>query len=218
MTTTTTLETIQGKGFSVDSTMTDDEAATILRSLDSGFARSLAEQHDAGRVWSESQRAWAHRLANEHSGDASAIHVGDRVTDHSPELFAMFRRATASLKRPRLTFVVGDTEMTLTQAGPDSRNAGYLYVKGGNDYWGKISPRGDFSPARDCPADAVSLLRRLLADPVAAVSDYGRRTGDCCCCHRELTDERSLLVGYGPVCATRWGLPWGERPKNDVTQ
>lgn len=32
-------------------------------------------------------------------------------------------------------------------------------------------------------------------------------TGHCSFCQRELTDAGSLEVGYGPICADRWGLP-----------
>jgi len=28
---------------------------------------------------------------------------------------------------------------------------------------------------------------------------------------RGLDDERSVSVGYGPVCAGHYGLPWGEK-------
>jgi len=34
-------------------------------------------------------------------------------------------------------------------------------------------------------------------------------TGNCCFCRRELTDKRSTEVGYGPICADHFSLPWG---------
>lgn len=39
---------------------------------------------------------------------------------------------------------------------------------------------------------------------------FGHTTGSCVFCSRHLTDERSIAVGYGPVCAEREGLPWGD--------
>ena len=39
--------------------------------------------------------------------------------------------------------------------------------------------------------------------------EYGRRTGKCMYCRRKLTDDRSVSVGYGPICAERNHLPWG---------
>jgi hypothetical protein len=47
---------------------------------------------------------------------------------------------------------------------------------------------------------------RVTAEQAAA---FGHATGCCCFCSRTLTDDRSLVVGYGPTCATKHGLPWG---------
>lgn len=38
---------------------------------------------------------------------------------------------------------------------------------------------------------------------------FGHAHGCCLFCLRNLTDERSTEVGYGPVCAEKNGLPWG---------
>ena len=57
------------------------------------------------------------------------------------------------------------------------------------------------------------LARRVLADAVPApaelVARIGRVVGSCVYCSRLLTDDRSVQVGYGPVCAEQRGLPWG---------
>jgi hypothetical protein len=45
--------------------------------------------------------------------------------------------------------------------------------------------------------------------PQEAANSYGRLTGRCCFCGLPLKDERSLGVGYGAVCASNYGLPWG---------
>lgn len=47
---------------------------------------------------------------------------------------------------------------------------------------------------------------RISAEDAAR---FGQVTGICVFCSRKLTDERSITVGYGPVCADREGLPWG---------
>ena len=54
------------------------------------------------------------------------------------------------------------------------------------------------------------LLVTLCLDPITAASLWGKTIGSCCFCGRELTDERSTSMGYGPICAERWGLPWGD--------
>lgn len=45
---------------------------------------------------------------------------------------------------------------------------------------------------------------------------FGRITGRCVFCSRKLTDERSITVGYGQICAAREGLPWGEVAETDT--
>ena len=50
----------------------------------------------------------------------------------------------------------------------------------------------------------------LKGDALAEwASAYGHRTGQCVFCFRDLSDERSVHVGYGKECASKHGLPWG---------
>lgn len=58
---------------------------------------------------------------------------------------------------------------------------------------------------------AMSGIRHLTADEAAA---YGHRHDACVFCATPLSDERegrSVEVGYGPVCAAKYGLPWGTK-------
>jgi hypothetical protein len=50
----------------------------------------------------------------------------------------------------------------------------------------------------------------LTGDALAEwASQYGHAYGHCVFCALELTDERSVSVGYGQVCASKRDLPWG---------
>lgn len=50
----------------------------------------------------------------------------------------------------------------------------------------------------------------LTGEALAKVaSEYGIAHGHCMFCGLELTDGRSVDVGYGPTCASKHGLPWG---------
>jgi len=103
------------------------------------------------------------------------------------------------LKWPRLRI----QDLTLTLAGPDSRNAGALYVKEHGDYAGKVMPDGKwFKSGR---SDVTEQLLEIANDPLAAVKLHGLQTGTCSCCGRELTDPESVERGIGPVCAERYG-------------
>ncbi len=61
------------------------------------------------------------------------------------------------------------------------------------------------------PDWAYKLLVEFIESPSTVAARYGRLTGRCCFCSKELTDERSVSAGYGPVCAIKFGLEWGAR-------
>lgn len=56
-------------------------------------------------------------------------------------------------------------------------------------------------------------LNRLSTDPTTFMAECSKDMGSCCYCGKQLDDESSKKAGYGPICAKRWGLPWG--PKID---
>lgn len=39
---------------------------------------------------------------------------------------------------------------------------------------------------------------------------FGKLVGRCCFCSHAIDTPESTAVGYGPVCASNYGLPWGE--------
>lgn len=111
------------------------------------------------------------------------------------------------LKRPKL--VVGDYRFSL--APPSGSNAGHIYVKNDEDgYLGKINPEGDkFLCVRACTEDHVAMVNQIVANPKAAALKYGKESGVCACCARELTDPVSIKAGVGPICADRYAIPYG---------
>lgn len=115
---------------------------------------------------------------------------------------AMFNAAKENgLKRPR--FITERLKMQL--APPASRNAGSVYVKCDGEYAGKITS-GQFFSVRNAPADILDLVRAVAASPVEAARKYGRETGRCACCGRDLTDPVSIANGIGPICENNWGF------------
>jgi hypothetical protein len=84
---------------------------------------------------------------------------------------------------------------------------------GDNKFFGRISPAGVLELGRDRPRQSeelVPLLSRLACEPAKVAAEFGHLTGHCTFCARKLNDARSIAVGYGPVCAEKFGLPWGE--------
>jgi len=53
-------------------------------------------------------------------------------------------------------------------------------------------------------AAVVAILEELEANPLEAAKKYGRESGRCCSCGRDLTDPASIENGIGPICATKF--------------
>jgi hypothetical protein len=77
-------------------------------------------------------------------------------------------------------------------------------------YIGKLAPNGVFLATRTCPIDALVALCRLNAAPTEAARLYSHQTGNCSYCGKRLDNAASVAVGYGPICAEKYGLPYGE--------
>ena len=180
-----------------------------LPEKDRDFAMSLLNSYRAGRV-SEKQAHWIATLARRASGaepKPTAIDVAG--------IEALLAQARA--KHPAILLRADDRPVRISVAGSKSKTPGAIMVTGtGNfesrPYYGKIVG-GTFLPSpRNEPstiASVTALLVAFAADPAATAADYGRSTGVCSFCARQLTDERSVSVGYGPICAETYHLPWG---------
>ena len=93
--------------------------------------------------------------------------------------------------------VLADGEHYLVVAGKSGRPYAKRLVAGRWEY-----ASGGMTVARS----GVILTGDALAE---WASQYGHAHGHCVFCALELTDERSVAVGYGPTCAEKRGLPWG---------
>ena len=94
--------------------------------------------------------------------------------------------------------------ITITRAPDSGRNAGALYVKTEDgDYAGKIIGT-TFRPVRGADDTIKEALLKVAADPQAAAVDYGKRTGRCACCGKQLTNSLSVELGIGPICRDNW--------------
>lgn len=115
------------------------------------------------------------------------------------ELFAHVR--AKGLKK----IVLRGDDIKLSPAPESGANAGCLYVKSGDgEYFGKITEDGKFFAVRGTPAEVEGKLFEIAKDPKGVAVAYGKNTGVCSCCGRELTDPESIRLGIGPICAERW--------------
>lgn len=117
---------------------------------------------------------------------------------------ALLKAKASGLKHPAI--IMGGVCFKLAKA--DGVNAGSIYVTAGkaygSAYFGKISEAGAFQASRECDAETRATIAQICADPLAQVVAHGRKTGNCACCNRELTDAESVARGIGPICFERY--------------
>lgn len=191
--------------------MTDQESAireleTLIPDLpekDRDFAQSLVNQFHRRGGLSPKQWPWVDKLAHPPKDD----NLGGNLVP----MLTMFKIAGEKLKTPKIRLLLDTGEkVKVYPAKKGSRNEGMLYVRG-LAYYGKIDPKsGTFYPSFDSHEAVSRALHTFAEDPVQAATAYGLALGECCFCERELSDERSKRVGYGPVCARNFDLPWGD--------
>jgi hypothetical protein len=121
------------------------------------------------------------------------------------------------LKFPKLRVLDSDgtAELVLGLTGEKSKVPGSVTVKRDGQYVGLVRPTGEVFGAWDAPKlfDAALMAHLLLvaSDPAKAAKEFAALKGACSFCDTAITDAGSVEVGYGPVCAKRWGLP--HKPK-----
>jgi hypothetical protein len=178
----------------------------------SEFADSLKRRVQAGKDLSDKQMAAAKKMMatvlakraakdEQRKAEEAAAPTVDLTKIH--ELFANAKGA--GLKRPKLRI----DGYTISLAPANGANAGHLYVKERGQYLGKVTPEGRLATAYDANEHRASIeeaLKRFAADPMAEAKAYGQRTGECCCCGKELTNPESIKLGIGPICAGKWGI------------
>lgn len=149
---------------------------------------------------------------------AAAVAVGNLTG-----ILTLFDRARQHLKFPAIVLALTETiSIRVTVAGDRAKVPGSLTVvdaardelDGSRDWFGRILRDGTFEPSAQGSVLMPCLSEKLsqfAADPAGVAGHDGRLHGRCCFCSRPLSDDRSTVVGYGKVCAGRFGLAWGER-------
>jgi hypothetical protein len=96
---------------------------------------------------------------------------------------------------------------------PDFPNYLYMELWAGNNmlkYLGKITKKGEVYFSPQATQKHKELIELVYTNPAEAIAKMGRETGICGFCSRALTNPESIKLGYGPVCAERYGLPHSE--------
>lgn len=186
------------------SDLTDAEVLQSLKSQRSQFAQDLARKFNS---LSPAQYAWAHKLAVDNvKRNVQDAPAADNQTSQFEALFNAFEAAKAKgAKRLTLRFagvnVKPNRDLTAlwvtSQTEKEEGNYG-LQPK----YLGKVTKTSLDSRLSD---DVKAVLMDAANDPLSAAIRYGKVSGECSCCGRELTDPASIKAGIGPICATKFG-------------
>lgn len=186
----------RGEYIAFESTLTDEDATQVLHNIPGDFARSLRTTVPP----TAKQLAWIHRLAMDYKQKQQSP-----ASDFGP-LFNAFDFAQSNgAKRLTLRFeginikpnrdnsvlwVTSQTEQELGQYGLKPK------------YLGKIT-RQALDPR--LPDDVKTTILSAAKDPLSAAIQFGKISGSCSCCGRELTDPVSIDRGIGPICAQKFG-------------
>lgn len=204
-----------------------------LSERDESFALSMCDQYGDRGYLSDKQWPWVDKLIERAKPRVSEPHTfqGDEPAGEFAPIADLFASAAKSPKNPKglvhpklkfdLSFIdeTWRGDLMLKRAGEQSRYPGAVNVSNGlpfgdpaNVWYGRIHKDGRFEQSRDCTDIIRGVLIAVNADPAKIAAEYGRKSCHCCFCFALLTDEkdnRSVAQGYGPVCASRYGLPWG---------
>jgi hypothetical protein len=180
-----------------------------LSEKDRAFGLSLLSGIDKYGSLTERQATWVQVLIDRASEPKPV--AAPAVQVEMAGVKALFAVASKSLKRPKIRLQAADgTPVVLALAGANSKYKGQVMLTDGgpwgdNRWFGRVEG-SQFHAARAATPEVTGLLTRLSADPTSVIADYGRLTGACALCGRDLTDQASVDRGAGPVCAKKFGL------------
>lgn len=196
--------------------MTDMERHDVLAKNPEPFAQSLASFFRKNGRWTPKQQFWVAKITQPKPAGLPIVEGFDGT-----KVLEMFDEAAKHLKRPAITFVGdpnGPTKKIKISRCASGENEGCLNLSNAGAYgtpenvwFGRINRKGEWETTGKAHPRAVAFLTAFAAAPRETAEKYGKRTGFCCFCNRPLKDERSTNVGYGPVCADHFAMPWGNK-------
>jgi len=152
---------------------------------------------------------WSRDGGAQHAGTCPAPAAPVAAPEIPVVAIAAFLTAAKArgLKAPKARFLAPHGgELRLSMAGHGSRYPGAVQVKINDGWIGRIGADNVVAGPLVEDAAVLAALDTIAANPAAAAKAYGALMGRCSFCDKPLTDAGSIAVGYGPVCAARWGL------------
>ena len=164
------------------------------------FAKSLVDQVASKGSLSDKQLFAASAMLAKIKAN-KAERESNMISVDVSRILAVLDKADPAMKTPKIR--VGD--FVFSKPAPHSKNAGSVYIKQLGEYIGKVTG-GYYLPVGNVSKDTIAEIQEICKDPMESAVAYGRRTGNCAVCARELTVKESIDRGIGPVCADRLGV------------
>lgn len=168
---------------------------------------------------SEKQIHWVEVLYKKALGITPEAPKAENVGDLQG-LVSLFTLAKQNLKYPKIVLEAKGYPLKLALAGPNSKYKGSIIITdggpyGSNKWYGAVTPEGVWNPSKQVTEELRAIISRTLNafshDAKHAAMTYGHMSSNCCFCNKQLDTTESVEAGYGPVCADKWGLPWGNK-------
>ena len=164
------------------------------------FAKSLVEQVARKGSLSDKQLFAASAMLAKIKAK-NAERESNMISVDVSKILAVLDKADPAMKNPKIR--VGD--FVFSKPKSNSRNTGGVYIKQLGEYIGKVIG-GYYLPRGNVSKDTVAEIQEICKNPMEVAVAYGRRTGSCAVCARELTVKESIDRGIGPICADKLGL------------
>ena len=137
------------------------------------------------------------------------------MTQEYQKVVKILHDANEHIQYPRIEL---NNNFTLQLAGANSKYPKSVNITdgkpfGSNKWYGRLSTGGTlFMPNHMQPfGEALQTeLGLFQLDPAKYATAYGKELGNCMFCRKNLSNQQSVAVGYGPICADHYGLPWGD--------
>lgn len=182
---------------------------------DHDFAKSLCESFKKKGSLSHKQELWVVRLIIKAEklkfGHITPASRG-RETENFPNIVKFFQQS--KLVHPKLFLTIpGAGPIKLIWPPTTSKYYGCVVITDQTPYpkttWlGFIAGNGKLGGTKKFGFSKVlvEFLAALDHNPKETIAAYGKQTGKCACCGLPLSDDKSLALGIGPVCAKKWNL------------
>lgn len=201
----------------LDDLRTLRESQPSMTKRDQDFAESLYSSYRERGGLSDKQWYWVDQLVKRVKGL-------EPIYGSFNAILVMFRLASSNdqgrgLKNPKIRLMTKEGRFVQLNFKPEENSKVDIYVDGwaGHGYRkfaGKLEDE-KIIPYRDdrMTEDVKLTIQEFSLDPLRTAKAMSKRLGACMYCGSRLTDPRSKDVGYGPTCATNYGLPWGDGAK-----